>query len=129
MENLKTPAATVGKKDPGRFPETEMALFNNLLKPELAVGIAVGAAAVALAPVVLPAVATAARPLARTAIKAGIILFEQGREALAEGGEFLDDLFAEARAELEQETLQREATIAATDTAKTTAAAAAEKTS
>ncbi len=98
-----------------------MALFNNLLKPELAVGIAVGAAAVALAPVVLPAVATAARPLARTAIKAGIILFEQGREAWAEGDEFLDDLIAEARAELEQETLQDEAAAAAGDTRKKTA--------
>ncbi len=103
-----------------------MALFNNLLKSELVVGIAIGAAAVALAPVVLPAVATAARPLARTAIKTGIILFEQGREVLAEGGEFLDDLIAEARAELEQEALQEEITVSAPDPVNTAGVGAAE---
>lgn len=102
-----------------------MALLNNLLKPELVLGIAVGAAVVALAPVVLPAVATAARPLARTAIKTGIILFEQGREALAEGGEFLDDLIAEARAELEQEVLDEKTAVGSADTAKAARAAAA----
>jgi hypothetical protein len=98
-----------------------MALFNNFLKPELAIGIAVGAAAVALAPVVLPAVATAARPLARTAVKTGIILFEQGQEIMAEGSEFLDDLIAEARAELEQETFQDEAAAGTRDTRARTA--------
>jgi hypothetical protein len=65
--------------------------------------IAVGVAAAVLAPLALPVVARSARPLARAAVKTGIVVYEKGRETLAEAGETFDDLVAEARAELEQE--------------------------
>lgn len=79
-----------------------MALTDDLVKSDLAKGLAIGVGAALLTPVVLPALATIARPAARAAIKAGIIVYEKSREALAEVGEVLDDLVAEARAELEQ---------------------------
>lgn len=64
--------------------------------------IAAGVGVAVLAPVLAPIIAGAARPLARAAIKTGIIMYEKGREAVAEVGEVFDDLVAEARAELEQ---------------------------
>jgi len=65
--------------------------------------LAVGVAAAVVVPIVIPAVARAARPLARTAVKTGIILYEKGREEMAKAGEDLDDLIAEARAELAED--------------------------
>jgi hypothetical protein len=75
----------------------------NFFKAEMATGMIVGVTTAALIPLVLPAVAIAARPLARAVIKNGIIAYEKSQEWIAEAGEFLDDLVAEARAELEQE--------------------------
>jgi hypothetical protein len=65
-------------------------------------GIAIGIGVAILAPLVLPTVAKAARPLARAAIKSGLLLFEKGRETAAELGEVVEDLLAEAQAEIEQ---------------------------
>jgi hypothetical protein len=45
-------------------------------------------------------VAALSRPIAKSAIKTGVILFDKGREAAAEMGEVFEDLIAEARAEL-----------------------------
>jgi hypothetical protein len=65
-------------------------------------GIAIGIGVAILAPLLLPTVAKAARPLARAAIKSGLLLFEKGRETAAELGEVMEDLLAEAQAEIEQ---------------------------
>ena len=66
--------------------------------------IAVGVAAVAVAPVVLPLV----RPVLKATIKSGITLFEKTKSALAETGEVLADIAAEARAEALAEAKQIE---------------------
>jgi hypothetical protein len=79
-----------------------MAGIEDFFKGESGKGLAIGIGAALLAPVVLPALAGLAKPLARAAIKAGIIAYEKGREAAAEFGEVMEDLVAEARAELEQ---------------------------
>lgn len=55
---------------------------------------------VALTPVVLPLLVRAAKPVARAVLKAGVIVYERGREALAEGREMVHDVVAEVRAEL-----------------------------
>ncbi|MGQ9680947.1 MAG: DUF5132 domain-containing protein [Anaerolineae bacterium] len=52
---------------------------------------------------VAPALLKRGRPLARAAVKAGIILGEQARESLTRVGEDLADLVAEARIELAAE--------------------------
>ena len=65
-------------------------------------GIAIGIGVAILAPLVLPTVARAARPLARAAIKSGLLLLEKGRETAAELGEVMEDLVAEAQAEIQE---------------------------
>jgi hypothetical protein len=79
-----------------------MAFIDDLLKGESAKGLAIGIGAAILVPVILPAVAALARPVARAAIKTGILVYEKTREAVAEMGEVVEDLVAEARADLEQ---------------------------
>lgn len=59
-----------------------------------------GIAAIVLLPVLVPVVAGVGKPLAKAAIKGGIILYEKGKGVIAEVGETLEDLVAEAKAEL-----------------------------
>lgn len=77
-----------------------MALFDNGLKGNILGGLAIGLGAAVLAPVVIPVVASIAKPLAKAAIKGGIMLYEKGREVVAESGEVWEDLVAEVRAEM-----------------------------
>jgi hypothetical protein len=91
-----------------------MAIVEDILKDKTAVMIAAGIGVAVLAPVLLPILAGAGRPLARAAIKTGIIMFEKGREAVAEVGEVFDDLVAEARAEIHQNHAAQDAASSAT---------------
>lgn len=59
-----------------------------------------GIAAIALLPVIVPVAATVGRPLAKAAIKRGLVLYEKSRGVIAEVGETIEDLIAEAKAEL-----------------------------
>ena len=77
----------------------------NPFRAGVGAALAVGAAAAVLTPILLPVLVRSARPLARQAVKAGLIIYEKGRETLAEVEETFDDLIAEARVELEQEGL------------------------
>lgn len=79
-----------------------MAGPDDFFKGSVLAGLAVGVGAILLAPVVLPVVAALSRPIAKSAMKTGVILFERGREAAAEMTEVFEDLVAEARAELDQ---------------------------
>jgi hypothetical protein len=60
----------------------------------------IGAAAVVVAPIVVPAVLAGVRPVAKTLMKGGIYVYDTAREMVAEAGEQLGDLVAEAHAEL-----------------------------
>lgn len=73
-----------------------MAALDDVLKGNLLVGVVVGVAATALAPVLL----AAGRPLLRSAVKAGILMYERGRESVAELRELVEDAAAEAHDEL-----------------------------
>ncbi|MDJ0616049.1 MAG: DUF5132 domain-containing protein [Calothrix sp. MO_192.B10] len=57
--------------------------------------VAVGIGVVILAPAVLPLV----KPLAKAAIKSGFTLYEKTKGAIAETGEVIGDIVAEAKAE------------------------------
>lgn len=59
-----------------------------------------GIAAIVLLPVAIPVVAGVGKPIAKAAIKGGILLYEKGKGVIAEAGESLEDLVAEAKAEL-----------------------------
>lgn len=71
------------------------------LKGNILSGLAIGVGSAIIAPLVIPALSKAAKPLAKAAIKGGLVLYETGKEKLAEAQELMDDLLAEARAELE----------------------------
>jgi hypothetical protein len=76
-------------------------------------GLVIGVAAAVLTPLVLPLITSLARPLAKAAIKGGLITYEKGREYVAELAEVMEDLVAEAKAELESKQLQEAANLAA----------------
>ena len=62
--------------------------------------LAVGAGIMLLAPVVIPVVAGILKPLAKNAIKGSLLAYERAKIATAESMESLEDLAAEAKAEL-----------------------------
>lgn len=78
----------------------KMAIFNNGFKGNIFGGLAIGIGVAILAPVVVPILASVAKPIAKAAIKGGIMLYEKGKEAVAEAGEVVEDLVAEAKAEM-----------------------------
>ncbi|MGA2403980.1 MAG: DUF5132 domain-containing protein [Syntrophobacteraceae bacterium] len=82
-----------------------MAFFDNGLK--IGTGLAIGLGIIILAPAIAPAVAAVVRPVAKASIKSGVILFEKARELIAEAMESVEDLAAEAHAELVQESRQQ----------------------
>jgi hypothetical protein len=80
-----------------------MAAAGNLFKGSLWTGLVVGAAVVVLGPVLLPALARVGKPAAKTALKAGVVLYDRGRETAARVAEMAEDMFAEVRAEMAAE--------------------------
>lgn len=76
-----------------------MAKFGVFLKSDLGKGLAIGLGIGAVGLVLVPAL----RPVAKSALKGGILLFEKGREWMAEASESLEDVVAEVRAELSGE--------------------------
>lgn len=79
-----------------------MAATNDMLKGGLWTGLAVGAALM-LGPVLVPALGRIVKPAAKSAIKAGIVLYDRGRETVAHLAEMAEDVVAEARAEMAEE--------------------------
>lgn len=58
-----------------------------------------GAIGVFLAPVIAPALSRLARPTMKGAVRAGLAVYQRGREAAAEFMETVEDVAAEVRAE------------------------------
>ena len=73
------------------------------MKGNIVTGLAIGIGSAIIAPLVVPALSKAAKPLAKAAVKGGLVLFETSKEKLAVAHELVDDLLAEARAELAAE--------------------------
>jgi hypothetical protein len=80
-----------------------MGVVGDVFKGNIVMGLAIGVGAAVLGPVVLPVLAQAAKPLAKAAIKAGMVLYEKGKETVAELGEVVEDIVAEAKAEVAEE--------------------------
>jgi hypothetical protein len=81
-----------------------MAIFNNGWRGTIFGGLAIGIGSAVLAPIVIPILASVAKPLAKASIKGGLMLFEKGKEVVAETQEVVEDLVAEAKAELAEAT-------------------------
>ena len=76
--------------------------IEDLLNTDTGKGVLIGLG-VAVAATVL---ATNGRPMAKAAIKSGMLLYEKGMEKLAELNESLEDIVAEARAEVDEELME-----------------------
>jgi hypothetical protein len=79
-----------------------MSMLEDMLKGSWGAAL-VGVGVALVAPTVVPALGTAFRPLAKSAIKSGIMLYDSAKEAIAEASEQMNDMVAEARAEVEEE--------------------------
>lgn len=77
-----------------------MALFDDVLKGNIVTTLALGVGAVILAPIVIPVLASVSKPLAKAIIKGGILVYEKGKEAVAEASEVVEDMVAEVKAEM-----------------------------
>ena len=75
--------------------------FGNGMK--FGTSVAIGAGAVLLAPVIIPVLGSIMKPLAKATIKGGILAYEGMKVTLAETKETLEDLAAEAKAEISQD--------------------------
>jgi len=78
-----------------------MAIFQGW-KGNILGGLAIGIGASVVAPVVIPLLATVVKPLTKAAIKGGFLLYDKGKETLAEAQEVIEDLVAETKAEMEE---------------------------
>ena len=77
-----------------------MAFFEDVFKGgNIVTGLAIGIGSAVVAPLILPAIGNALRPVAKTMIKGGILVYDQGRQAMARVGEAASDVVAEARSE------------------------------
>jgi hypothetical protein len=65
-------------------------------------GLAVGAGVVLLAPVIVPVIGSILKPLTKAVIKGGILAYEGTKLTIAETKETLEDLAAEAKAEVSE---------------------------
>ena len=84
-----------------------MAFFEDVFKGNIGPGLAVGLGVAVVAPLLAPAIGGVVRPLAKTAVKAGLLAVDAGREGLARLEEAIGDMVAEARAELDQAPARR----------------------
>ncbi len=73
-----------------------------------------GIAAIVLLPVLVPVAAgKLGKPLAKATIKGGIVLYEKGKGVIAEVGENLEGIVAEAKAELAETQVESAEVLAA----------------
>lgn len=80
-----------------------MALFDNGFKGNIVTGLAIGIGTAIIGPTIIPIIANAFKPVAKAAIKGGVLIYEKGKESLAEVSEVVEDIVAEAKAELAAE--------------------------
>lgn len=73
----------------------------SIFKNNFVIGLTAGLTATVLGPVLMPALRRGARPLAKSAIRGGMLLYQKGREAVAHSGEAVEDILAELHAEEE----------------------------
>ena len=76
-------------------------------------GLVIGAGAVILAPILGPGLAKVGKPLAKSAVKGTILVYEKTKGVLAEAKEAFEDIVAESKAELAESETQKVLTVEA----------------
>lgn len=67
--------------------------------------LAIGVGAVVLTPILIPLL----KPVAKATVKTGVILYQKTKGSLAEAGEVMGDIIAEAKAEVAAEQMAKNA--------------------
>jgi|Tabmets5t2r1_1033131.scaffolds.fasta_scaffold169343_2 galactitol-specific phosphotransferase system IIC component len=80
-----------------------MAGIDDLFKNGLGGGIALAVGVAVVGPMVAPVLGRVMKPVIKNAIKGGIVLYGWGREGMAEMREYVEDTYAEAHAEMVEE--------------------------
>jgi hypothetical protein len=62
--------------------------------------LAIGAGVVLLAPIVVPVIGSVLKPMAKAVVKGGLLAYEGAKVSIAETKETLEDIAAEAKAEI-----------------------------
>lgn len=75
-------------------------IFGESVAGTAAGGLVIGVGALVLGPILLSAVGWIARPLIKTVVKAGITVYEKGREAMDEASKGMGAIIEESRADL-----------------------------
>lgn len=78
-----------------------MALIEDMLEGGIGRGLVLGVGVAAVASLLRPVVGGVLRPVAKTAVKAGLTLYDYGQGAAARMTEMAGDLVAEARSEMQ----------------------------
>lgn len=79
-----------------------MPFFENGLRGNILNGLAIGIGAAIIAPALIPVVSSVVKPIAKAVIKGGLLCYERGKESIAELSEMVEDIAAEAKAEIEE---------------------------
>ena len=80
-----------------------MGMIDDLFKGKVVTGLAIGVGAAFVAPKILPILGEAVKPLAKGAMKGGMLIYEKGKETVAEVAEMTEDMWAEVKAEMKEE--------------------------
>jgi hypothetical protein len=80
-----------------------MALLDDIVKGGWGPGVAIGLGAIILGPAAFTIIGGLVRPVAKAAIKGGLILYNQGKGIVAETRETMGDLVAESKSEVSRE--------------------------
>jgi len=81
-----------------------------LLGSSLSMGsLALGAGVILLVPVVIPVIGAILKPVTKAIIKGSIMAFESAKVSIAETKEMVEDIAAEAKAEIAQEPSKKQA--------------------
>ncbi|MGK7942856.1 MAG: DUF5132 domain-containing protein [Microcystaceae cyanobacterium] len=85
--------------------------FNQLLGVNPTKVLVIGIGTVVLA----PTIASLLKPVAKATLKTGVVLYEKTKSTLAETGEVMGDIIAEAKAEVAEEQAQRAVPVSTVD--------------
>jgi hypothetical protein len=84
------------------YGRKEMSALEIIFVGNIGTGLAVGVGVALVGPVLTPLVGGVVRPVAKAALKAGMLAYDAGRQGFGRLNEMSGDIMAEARSELSQ---------------------------
>ena len=79
-----------------------MGIFDGGWKGNIVTSLAIGVGVAVVGPILIPVASSMLKPLAKAAIKGGIVLYDKSKEMVEEGKEIIEDIVAEVKSEMEE---------------------------